>query len=190
MQKPMVIFFGMAVAFQTVTAQWSGDTRVNTPVFIGPNGQFLPSAVPDGDDGAFVHWFSQVTPSVVGLYAQRLDRMGRRVFPASGVQLFQGAVTGAVFKSATDDGLGGAIVTWSLTRTGTSTNSDIFAQRIRADGSLAWSSTVVVCDTTSIQRNSRLISDGMGGAIITWEDYRSGSGDIFAQRVDSSGTLL
>ena len=34
----------------------------------------------------------------------------------------------------------------------------------------------------------QIISDGSEGAIITWWDYRSGSNDIYARRVDASGT--
>ncbi len=37
----------------------------------------------------------------------------------------------------------------------------------------------------------QIVPDGSGGAIITWADYRSGSKyDIYAQRVDASGTPL
>jgi len=32
-----------------------------------------------------------------------------------------------------------------------------------------------------------IVSDGAGGAIIAWEDYFSGSDDIFAQRINSNG---
>ena len=33
----------------------------------------------------------------------------------------------------------------------------------------------------------QIIPDGFGGAIITWEDERSGNSDIYAQRVDENG---
>lgn len=34
-----------------------------------------------------------------------------------------------------------------------------------------------------------ITNDGSGGAIITWYDYRSDTGDIYAQRIDSSGMV-
>jgi len=37
---------------------------------------------------------------------------------------------------------------------------------------------------------SELISDDLGGAIMSWRDFRNGNSDIFAQRVDSSGSLV
>jgi hypothetical protein len=40
------------------------------------------------------------------------------------------------------------------------------------------------------QINPKLVSDGVGGAIITWEDFRTGiTSDIYAQRVDSTGVV-
>jgi hypothetical protein len=47
---------------------------------------------------------------------------------------------------------------------------------------------VTVCAEKGLQTGPRIASDGAGGAIITWEDQRSTSaGDIYAQRVNSSG---
>jgi hypothetical protein len=41
------------------------------------------------------------------------------------------------------------------------------------------------------QNIPRIIQDGEGGAIITWQDYRSDdNSDIYAQRVDASGARL
>lgn len=40
------------------------------------------------------------------------------------------------------------------------------------------------------QRNAECVSDMNYGAIVVWEDDRSGPYDLYAQRVDSSGTLL
>ena len=36
----------------------------------------------------------------------------------------------------------------------------------------------------------QLVSDGGGGAIIMWMDWRSGNADIYAQRVNGGGTVL
>src|SRR6185436_2902719 len=39
------------------------------------------------------------------------------------------------------------------------------------------------------QYSPAIVSDGAGGAIITWYDFRSGAYDIYAQRVSSSGVV-
>ena len=84
------------------------------------------------------------------------------------------------------DGAGGAIIAWDDERHG-STNSDIYAKRIGADGSVVWGLTngAAICTATGNQRKSNTSSDGGGAAIIAWQDERHGStnSDIYAQSV-------
>jgi hypothetical protein len=49
-----------------------------------------------------------------------------------------------------------------------------------------------ICDAPLSQNNNRGISDGNYGSIITWDDRRAGASiyDIYAQRIDSNGSLL
>ena len=47
-----------------------------------------------------------------------------------------------------------------------------------------------VCTANAGQYLSGLISDGRGGVILTWYDYRSTDADIYAQRVDLDGNTL
>ena len=50
---------------------------------------------------------------------------------------------------------------------------------------------MAICTASSDQLQPQLTTDGAGGAIITWEDYRNDiDGDIYAQRVDSSGAVV
>jgi hypothetical protein len=44
--------------------------------------------------------------------------------------------------------------------------------------------------TTSYVGTTQICSDGNDGAIITWQDERSGNRDIYAQRINSSGDVL
>ena len=49
---------------------------------------------------------------------------------------------------------------------------------------------VVLCNWTWHQHAPTITSDGAGGAIVTWMDYRSGNNyDIYAQRVNASGSV-
>ncbi len=82
------------------------------------------------------------------------------------------------------DGNGGAIVTWGEFRT----TWNIYAQRVDPNGAILWGAQgTAVCDFVGIQRFPQLVSDGAGGAIVTWYDDRNGNNDVFAQRVDASG---
>jgi hypothetical protein len=47
-----------------------------------------------------------------------------------------------------------------------------------------------ICVAPSNQQFPKMISDGAGGAIFAWHDYRSANGDIYVQRVSSSGAPL
>ena len=43
---------------------------------------------------------------------------------------------------------------------------------------------------SQIASDCKIVSDGAGGVICFWKDERNGNGDIFSQRVDSSGTIM
>ncbi len=85
------------------------------------------------------------------------------------------------------DGSGGAIITWTDSRSGTS--NDIYAQRVNPSGIPQWTANgVAICTDSDYLYDPAIVTDGSGGAIITWTDYRSGtSEDIYAQRVNPSG---
>ena len=89
------------------------------------------------------------------------------------------------------DGAGGAIVTWYDLRSGT--DYDIYAQHVLASGAVdpAWPlDGRALCTAAGNQLIPTIVTDGAGGAIVTWSDYRSGTGyDIYAQRVARSGYL-
>ncbi|MFI5372185.1 MAG: FlgD immunoglobulin-like domain containing protein [Candidatus Eisenbacteria bacterium] len=46
-----------------------------------------------------------------------------------------------------------------------------------------------VCRATDSQYSPAAVPDGSGGAIIVWDDYRAGNGDIYAQHVLASGIV-
>ena len=95
--------------------------------------------------------------------------------------------------SLVSDGAGGAIIAFEYYHT-FSTLYDIYVQHIDANGVLQWPVDGVPISTAAFDQRLRtpsIISDGAGGAIICWEDSRNGGSnvDIFAQRIDSSGTV-
>ncbi|HKW13250.1 MAG TPA: T9SS type A sorting domain-containing protein, partial [Candidatus Krumholzibacteria bacterium] len=84
------------------------------------------------------------------------------------------------------DGAGGAFVAWVDTR---NSDNDIFAQRVNSAGVAQWTTdgVPVVVYATYTQTNPLLVSDGAGGAIVTWEDYRASNADLYAQRLSATG---
>lgn len=87
------------------------------------------------------------------------------------------------------DGVGGAIFTWQDFRSGSS--NAIYVQRVNATGNALWGSQgVAVASSSADQTSPSIISDGGGGAIISWQDLRNGNSDIFAQHISSGGVQL
>jgi len=89
----------------------------------------------------------------------------------------------------TPDASGGGIITWDEYRT-ESTGLDVYCQRIDRDGNVLWESTgVPICTVAGTQMDPQISADGAGGAIIAWRDTRSGTYDIYAQRIDAEGNI-
>jgi hypothetical protein len=145
--------------------------------------QPLPAVTSDGSFGAIVTWIDSRNGNN-DIFSQRVNASGTLLWAANGVPLCT-ATEAQNYLAADSDGAGGAIVTWRDDRSG---NADIYAQRIAASGTVLWTADgVSICTAVGSQFNPTITSDGTGGAIVTWEDLRSGVRDIYARRVDSSG---
>jgi hypothetical protein len=83
------------------------------------------------------------------------------------------------------DGSGNFVITWMDYRNG---NFDIYAQRYNSSGITLNSNFKVNDDAgTTFQYYPAIATDDSGKFVITWEDYRNGNADIYAQRYESSG---
>lgn len=90
------------------------------------------------------------------------------------------AATSQMYPQIASDGAGGALVTWDDYRGG-SGNADIYAQRVNASGVAQWTAGgVALCTAGGSRAKPMILSDGAGGAFVTWYDYRSGNADIYA----------
>ncbi len=162
---------------------WQED---GIPICNSANDQSQPYIISDGSDGAIIVWRDTRTDSNGDVYAQRIDENGTTLWNNNGIAVCT-VTTDVWYVKAVSDGAGGAIIVWRDQR---GSDRDIYAQRINSTGDLNWTSEgVVICNATNHQDNPSIISDGAGGAIITWEDLREGLGnfDIYAQRINSDG---
>ena len=167
---------------------WSNDPTVNTPISTASGGQWSPTIVSDGSGGAIITWDdNRIGMYSYDIYAQRVDSAGSTLWTTNGVPICTD-LSRQFNPTIVSDGLGGVIITWHDERNGVR-NLDIYAQRVDSSGSTMWTANGVAISTASgDQQNPTIVSDGSGGAIITWPDCRSGNWGIYAQRVDSSGT--
>jgi type IX secretion system substrate protein len=151
--------------------------------------QYNPQIISDGAGGVVIVWQDKRNGDF-DIYAQRLDASGQPLWSTNGdaVCVQPGD---QVEPKIVSDGLGGAIIAWTDYRAGTGF-SDVYSQRISADGQRIWiAEGEPLCTATNTQWNVQLASDGAGGAIASWQDRRSSLYDnIFAQRIDATGHTL
>jgi hypothetical protein len=71
-------------------------------------------------------------------------------------------------------------------------NKDIFIQKFNTKGMRQWKDDISVIQEPRDQFGQKLLSDGKGGAIVSWIDKRQElkRPDIFAQRISSDGKQL
>lgn len=141
----------------------------------------------DGNEGAIVVWEDSLGGSY-DIYAQRISNTGTVLWTAGGVSICALALSQSNPK-IDSDGLGGAIIVWQDKRNGA--DYDIYCQRIDSSGAVQWTANgVIVASTIGTQSNPKLRSDENNGAIISWQDKRSGIDyDIYAQWVNGSGAM-
>lgn len=164
------------------SAQWQLDGVNLSPA---ANGQIAPTIVSDGAGGAIVTWCDG-RGSSYDIFAQRINASGAAVWTTAGVAICT-AANDQLYPAIAPDGAGGAIVTWWDSRSG---NYDIYAQRINASGAVLWAANgVVICNAVNTQQYPVIVSDGAAGAIVAWQDNRSGDNDIYVQRVNASGAV-
>jgi hypothetical protein len=174
---------------RTARAEWSVDPTVNTPIAVADNAQSTSVACTDGAGGAIIAWIDDRLATGANIYAQRIDGDGNPLWGLNGIPICLSA--GIQDNPAIiADGVGGAIITWQDPLSGVGTD-DIYAQRVNAAGSIMWAlNGALVCAAAGSQIWPMLISDGAGGAIITWEDARNaGVGDpmeIYVQHVSAA----
>ena len=84
---------------------------------------------------------------------------------------------------------GSVIYVWSDTRFG---DRDLWAQKVDAAGNMVWGDeAVLVNGMINRQEDPVVINVGDGGVVIAWVDFRNeDAGDIYAQKLDSSGNIL
>src|SRR5262245_21234404 len=148
--------------------------------------QSYPSIVSDGAGGVIMAWHDGRSGIPYDIYVQRVNAAGVVQWTANGVALCA-AVNDQAYPSLVSDGAGGAIAAWMDYRSGV--GWDIYARRVNASGVPQWvADGVALCTAGNNQIDPRIVSDGAGGAIASWEDYRAGAfPDVFAQRVSSTG---
>lgn len=166
-------------------AQWDPNgVAIVTAAFI----QRELVSVADGAGGAIFAWADfRNGASNIDIFVQRVDASGVPLWAVDGVAVCT-AVGNQMVPTIVADGAGGAIIAWHDFRPGPF-DAEIYAQRVNAQGTPLWfANGVPLSIAVSNQTNPKAVADGSGGAIVVWEDARSGPADVYAQRVNAAGS--
>ena len=177
--------FAQRVASNGVV-QWDID---GIPICTEPKNQGSAHIISDGNGGAIIVWVDTRSGSYA-IYGQRIDSNGIVQWTPNGIPI--GKINGhnQFLPQIVSDGIGGAIIVWAGSRDN-SLGTDIYAQRINSSGDVKWiANGIAICTAPKNQDNNYIVSDGEGGAIISWIDYRNSatSGiDLYSQKINSTG---
>jgi len=150
------------------------------------DGEGTPQIASDGAHGAIVALVRNILGQT-DVIANRVDAAGAVRWIAAGVPLCT-AAGGESIPKVIYNGSGGAIVTWE---DGRNFPQDIYAQLVDTTGTVLWGATgAAICTAADAQKDAQIVPDGAGGAIIAWSDSRTGTSDIYAQRIAASGAVL
>jgi hypothetical protein len=140
----------------------------------------------DNISGAILTWRDKRNGLYHDIYAQKINMTGTIAWPLNGIKISISALS-QTSPNICGDGSGGAIITWQDSTVG---NWDVLSQRITASGTLLWANGGnLVSNANNTQTNPKNISDGKGGCIYVWQDFRNGlDDDIYVQHFSSQGT--
>jgi len=162
-------------------------------------------AARDGNGGVLVAW--NAVSSNVQMRARRVDRDGTPMWATNGEVVVDSAVVGGDvtfwlnyqdFPTVVPDDTGGAIVAWWDWRHAApgSADDDVYVQRLYSSGARAWTANGILLapniaggEAPGSQRAPKAVSDGLGGVIVTYQDYFGSSWDISASRLNIDGGL-
>lgn len=188
---PLAVFL-LALASAPVWAQWQSN---GTPVCTAPFNQLTPFIQGDGVGGAMVAWADQRDSATTDfdIYMQHIDVTGQVLWELNGIPVCVKAGIQEM-PHLTLDGSGGVIVAWNDYGV---VPAGVRVQRIDPQGARMWTPLGVAASATSVYHRLTeshypcIVSDDHGGAIVAYGQRTTGTNtEIYAQRIDSTGTLL
>jgi hypothetical protein len=166
----------------------------------GPSGKVVcsaggvqtdPKIDPDSaSGGVIIAWVDKRNTTDYDIYAQRIDSAGNMLWTIDGLPVVTGTGNQSAVDFLSNPKVGGTIFAWKDSRFGAN-NNDIYAQKLNLSGAQQWTAGgVSLCSSLHDQVNPSITGDGLGGAVIVWQDSSAGQWDVYSQRVDNNGTVL
>ncbi|MHA2339496.1 MAG: hypothetical protein ACXACX_19495, partial [Candidatus Hodarchaeales archaeon] len=170
----------MTLGIPSLSQQYGFATN-GIEIYVGLGSQRNHQICSDGSGGAIIAWEdNRANSSQSDIYAQKVSSNGSIEWTTNGIEICT-ANSWQLQVQIISDNAGGAIIVWCDGREPVinfTSQYDIYAQRINSNGDIMWEPNgTAICSAEKHQNQPRIISDGMGGAIIAWQDYRTGQYD-------------
>lgn len=139
------------------------------------------------DSTVVVSWTNEFEKSK-DVFIQRFDLDGKRLWGNSGKRIID--IKGNQFGQRIVHNQKGSIILAWIDKKFNSSATNLFIQKVDAQGNLLWDSLGVTISSSKEIVNSylNLISDGEGGAIAVFKGTMNKKNEIYGQRVFSTGT--
>ncbi|MHA1187164.1 MAG: hypothetical protein ACTSSK_09880 [Candidatus Heimdallarchaeota archaeon] len=190
----IILFLNFSIlttfSFNSPNVKAWGSTAI--PVCLAPEDQGHAKMALTSDGNVVFVW-SDARNGAGDIYAQKFDPFGNPLWALNGVPICT-APEGQMYCVPIPDKNGGVIIIWQDYRS--SSDSDIYAQRINSSGDPMWAlNGIPICNFSGDQESfDACFDDGYTREIlITWTDERDGgssSSDIYAQKVALNGSTL
>lgn len=155
------------------------------PLCVYPGIQISLNIEPDNSGGAYIVWEDSRNPSK-DIYGQHISSTGQPLWAVNGIPIANGAEDES-YNTMWADGVGGMIIGYVRV---SGTNEKLFVKRFNPDGQMAWAAPVALSSNPAKQNKIKMSPINNDSFVFTWMDHRGSEPDIYAQRVDLSGTLL
>lgn len=131
----------------------------------------LPKVASDDMGGVFITWADNYILDS-DIYAQLINSQGEPQYQQNGMPVCVMSNNPAGNPRIVNNNIGEAIIAWTDGRSGGTW--DIYAQKVNQDtiGWLTEINGVSICNEVRSQWKCEMIADGLGGAIINWQDTR------------------
>ncbi len=139
--------------------------------------------------GVFIVWQDKRFGSESDIFAEYINSNGSKSFGSSNL-----VVCNAIRSQSAIDVLADVVnaqlnVVWKDERVSTS-NVNLYLQKIPKSGAVLFTANgIPIATQANNQLLANIITDGVGGAIISYQDSSSGNWNILGQRINSLGTL-
>lgn len=139
------------------------------------------------DSTVVVSWTNEFEKSK-DVFIQRFDLSGKRLWGNNGKRIID--IKGNQFGQRIVHNQKGSIILAWIDKKPNSAATNLFIQKVNADGKLLWDSLgVTISSSKEIEKSYlNLISDGEGGAIAVFKGTLNRKNEIYGQRIFSTGT--